>query len=137
MSQDRLPLSSQCERQPSHLEVTEWDLCEPALDILAVVFYTCTRTKRPGRRSAKGGWRCCSEKEKEFWPEPGAFYGSSERTSLDNALADQAPAAVGYLWFPSRGRLRARTCIKRQLLCIQTLAHTHTHTGLLICVYQP
>lgn len=39
MSQDGLLQGSQCKRQPSHLEVTEWDLYQPALDILAVVFY--------------------------------------------------------------------------------------------------
>lgn len=106
MSQDGLLLSSQCKRQPSHLEVTEWDLYRPALDILAVVFYTFTRRKGRRRRSAKGG-RCGSEKEKEFWLLPCAFYENSEQTSLDSPLADQAPTAIGYLWFPSRGRARA------------------------------
>lgn len=50
MSQDGLLLSSQCKMQPSHLEVTEWDLCQQALDILAVVFYAFIRRKR--RRGA-------------------------------------------------------------------------------------
>lgn len=55
MSQDGLLLSSQCERQPSHLEVTEWDLYQPALDILAVVFYTFVgRRRRRRRRSSEG-----------------------------------------------------------------------------------
>lgn len=40
VSQVGLLLSSQWERQPSHLEVTERDLYRRALDILAVVFYT-------------------------------------------------------------------------------------------------
>lgn len=56
MSQDGLLLSSQCKRQPSHLGVTEWDLFQPVLDILAVVFYTFIRRKRRSRRrSAVGG----------------------------------------------------------------------------------
>lgn len=36
----RLLLSSHCKRQPSHLEVTEWDLYQPALDIL---LYICKK----------------------------------------------------------------------------------------------
>lgn len=53
MSLDGLLLRSQCERQPSHLEVTEWDLYQPALDILAVVFYTVVRRRR---REGVGGF---------------------------------------------------------------------------------
>lgn len=118
MSQDRRGYcwALKCKRQPSHLEVTEWDLYQPALDILAVVFYTFIRRKRRRRRrrSAKEG-RCGSEKEKEFCLLPCAFYEKLEQTSLDSPLADQAPTAIGYLWFPSRGRARAWTCIKIQL----------------------
>lgn len=54
MSQDGLLLSSQCKMQASHLEVTEWDLYQPALDIFAVVFYTFIKGKKQWRRSAKG-----------------------------------------------------------------------------------
>lgn len=131
MSQDGLLLSSQCERQPSHLEVTEWDLYQPALDILAVVFYTFVgRQRRRRRRSEERG------KTKRnsgfclfFLP---SFMRNSEQTSMDSPLADQAPTAIGYLWFPSRGMRRALMCTsiyKRTIIhtCQEILAHTDFH----------
>ena len=77
MSQDGLLLGSQCKRQPSHLEVTEWDLYQPALDILDVVFYMFIRGKRRRGRSANGGWGLCLKNIICSC----AFYGNSEQTS--------------------------------------------------------
>lgn len=77
MSHDGPLLNSQCKRQPSHLEVTEWDLYQPALDILAVVFYTFVRRKWSGRRSCEeveGLVGCGSENQKEFSLLPCVFY---------------------------------------------------------------
>lgn len=71
--------------------------------------------------SASTGYPCCrvsyvhKEKEgewsseKEFWLLPFSFYENSEQTSLDSPLTDQASTAIGCLWFPSRGKVRAQT----------------------------
>lgn len=57
MSQDGLLLSALCKRRHSHLEVTEWDLYQPAPHghILAVVFYdTFFKEKKEGRGEEGG-----------------------------------------------------------------------------------
>lgn len=102
-SLEGLLLSSQCKTQPSHLEVTEWDLYRPALVILAVVFYMFMWGKKEAGRRGWGGFGCGPENQKEFWLLPHGFYENLKRMSLDSPLADQAFMASGYLWFPSQG----------------------------------
>lgn len=104
MSQDGLLLSSQCKMQASHLEVTEWDWYQPALDILAV-FYMFIKEKKQRRRSEEGAGNL-----KVSWPLPCAFYENSEQMPLDSPLANETSAAIGYLWLSSREKTHAQPC---------------------------
>lgn len=61
MSQDGLLLSSQCKRQPSHLEATEWDLYRPSAGypccLLLYVHKERRRRKRRGEEEERRGRR--------------------------------------------------------------------------------
>lgn len=106
MSQDGLLLSSQCERQPSHLEVTEWDLYQPALDILAVVFYTFTRRRGRWRGGVQRG-EGDSKIQKGILVFAFCVLWELGANVIGQPTRRSGPTAIGYLWFPSRGK----TCV--------------------------
>lgn len=95
-----------------HLEVTKWDLHQPLLDIIAVLFYM--RWKRWRRRSSQRAewlWEL-KRRRKKIWLLICAFYGNSWQTSLDNPLAARVLMTIRCIWFPS--------CKKKSL-------HEHAH----------
>lgn len=85
--------------------------------------------EKEAKKEECGGGRCGSENERNSGFCLDAFYENSEQASLDSLLADHAPMAIGYLWFPSRGKTHAGTCMYKRIIlhtCQQILANTHT-----------
>ena len=126
MSQDGLLLSSQCERQPSHLEVTEWDLYQPALDILAVVLYTFIgrrRRRRRRRRSSEG--RGKTKRNSGFCLVH--FYEKLGANVIGQPTCRSGPHSYRISLVSITGNERARKCARA---CIEGQLYTRANKSL-------